>query len=280
MLLAQWIRVLFNDNGTLIDYSIASQDPGTTIFLPFVNGEDYLYVGQSFPFNNLLLEVSTANDQSASISVDYWNGQAWQPAVDVLDATVTGGVALAKSAVVQFTPDRDSAWTNVTDTSDFTPTGLSGTEIYHMNWLRLSWSADLNAATALSSVSYAFTSDDIIDALDPELDQFLTSWESGKTSWLEQIKVGSQMMVHDLRSRGIITNNGQIIQFDQFALPCAFRTMMNIYGILGTNYQDRLNWAKESYAKLLNQKNFLVDVDRDGRKSRGEDFGGPIKGIR
>lgn len=281
MLMSQWIRLVFDDNGTYTDRSIDNADNTTTNVYAIVAAQDSLLIGQSFPFNNFLVDLSVVNTETSSLSIQYWGSNAWQDAVDVLDGTSLSGATFGRSGVVQFSPDRDTAWTLVEDTSNsFEPTELQGFEIYNMYWIKLSFSADLTVTTALRNISYAFTSDDILESLDPEVDRYLSSWETGKTTWLEQIKVASQMVVYDLKARGVVYNNGQIIKIEDFAMITAFRTLMNIYGILGSSHADRLVWASESYSKLMNQKNFSVDQDLDGLRSRSEDIGRAIRGIR
>lgn len=279
--MSQWIRVIFNDNGTKTDYSLDSADEGATVTLPVIAAEDSLIIGQSFPFNNFLVETSTVNTSSSNLTVSYWTGSGWTTAVDLLDGSKSSGRTFGRTGVVQFSPDRNSAWTMVTDTSDSSaPSELQGFEIYDMYWAKLTFSANFLISTAIKSISYAFTTDDILDSLDPEIERYQSSWETNKTSWVEQIKVASQMVVYDLKARGVVFNNGQIIKLEDFAIPTAFRTLMNIYGILGPSHEDRLKWASENYFKLMNQKNFSVDANGDGLKSRSEDVGFAVRGIR
>ena len=86
-MLPQYIRVYYNDNGTFTDYSLEAQEKSSTITIPYVKDEDYLYIAQYLPFNNFFIEVDTANDQASVMSIDYWDNTAWRAMVDILDST-------------------------------------------------------------------------------------------------------------------------------------------------------------------------------------------------
>lgn len=278
--MSQWIRVFFSDNGTLTDYSLESSNK-QAFSVPMVAAEDFIYVGQQFPFNNFHLEIGTANDQASNMTVQYWTNKEWLDMVDILDGSKSSGNTIAQDGVVQFSPDRQTTWSITSDTTEGTnPPELTSIELYNLYWARIKVSTDLNASTTIKQIAYAFCTDEDLTALDPEINDFLTSWKSGKTSWLEQIKVASRMVVSDLKSRSLILHSGNIIRFDDYNLPTAFRTLANIYSVLGENYKDRRDWAIERYKAELEIKRHTVDIDRDAVEDRGEVSNVVTRGIR
>ena len=86
----QWTRVVHSDNGTLTDYTLAAQNDDT-ISLPMVAGQDYIYIGQHLPFNNIFIEVGTANAALANVKIETWSDNEFHPVVDTLDETTVAG---------------------------------------------------------------------------------------------------------------------------------------------------------------------------------------------
>lgn len=269
-MLYQWLRVLKHNGTTLTDYSIEAQND--TVPAAFVAATDYLYVGQYYPFNNVYFELSVANTNAASLSIEYWDSRQWRSAVDILDATKSAGVTLARNGVIQFSPDIDFNWTQVRDTTkQDTPPHLQGREMYDLYWIRIKASADLSAGTVLKRVGYSFTTNAMLSGIDPEINQYLTPWGgASKLNWDEQIQLASLHLVADLRGRGIVVHAGNILRFDDVALAAAYRTLALIYGPLGQAFDSRRKMALEEYERLLNVKRFTIDTDNNGRVDRNE----------
>lgn len=269
-MLYQWLRVLYSDNGVLTDYSIEAQND--TVPVAMVAEEDYIYFGQYYPFNNVYIELDTANTNASVISVEYWNSKQFVPAVDILDATKVSGITLSRNGVIQFSPDIDNNWTQVRDTSkQDAPAPLQTREMYDLYWARLKVSADLYAGTILKRVGYSFCTNAMLSGIDPEISQYLTPWGgSSKLNWDEQIQLASLHLVADLRGRGIVIHPGNILRFDDVALATAYRTLAIIYGPLGQAFDSRRAQALEQYEKLLNVKRFTIDSNTDGSVDRSE----------
>lgn len=270
-MLHQWIRCFYSDNGSLTDYSIEAQNSETIPF-EIVAAQDYLYVGQNFPFNNLFIEVGTANTNASVLSIEYWNGNQWIGAVDVLDGTKLAGKSLAKSGVIQFSPLRDESWQVVYDTTDSNePPQLSTLTIYNMYWIRLKWSANFSAATTVKNIGYCFTVHESLSGIDPDIDQYLTPWGGlSKTNWNDQILLASQHMVADLKSRQLVMTNAQVIRFDDVSLACSYRTLAIIYSGLGDPFKAKKDSALAEYTQLMNIKRFTLDSNADGFVDRKE----------
>ena len=269
-MLTQWIRTIFDDNTVLTDFSLESQNR-EAFALPIIAADDSIYIGQYFPFNNVYFEMDTVNDQASVLSIDYVSGFQWKPAIDVIDGTKATGVSLAKSGIVQFSPDEFS-WSKVSDPRKLNNSslGIESLAILDLYWIRIKFSADLNAATAVKSLAYNFTTDRLLESIDPEIDQYKSVWESGKTNWVEQSMLATQHMIADLKSKGLIIAPGNILRFDDVSLATTYRTLMVIYSVLGPDFVDKFNSAMKNYGHLTDIKRFTFDKNQDGKVNDNE----------
>ena len=268
-------RVIFSDNGTLSDFSFEARDfRGDSIATPIVAAEDKIYIGTTLPFNHKWIEISTVNDAASVLSVDVWDGESWIPTVSTFDRTDSSGVSLAQSGYIMFTPDRDEAWTREQDS--FEVEGLESTEnvneIYQMYWMRLSFSADLHPATSIKYIGHKFSSDDDLYAFYPDLNNsaLKTQFKSGKTNWDEQSFMSSQFIIKELKSRSIILNQDQIMDFDLFQEASIHKIAAIIYAALGDDFRDDYKQSLERFNNSMNLKQFNIDKNIDGRLNLAE----------
>jgi hypothetical protein len=270
-MLAQWMRVFYSDNGVLTDYSLAAQN-SDTIPLAITASQDYVYIGQYFPFNNAFFQLKTVNALPSISQVQYWNGKIWVNARDVIDGTKVSGASLARSGVIQFSPDREEQWNNVDDTTNSNaPSELSSLEIYDLYWMRFKWSADLSLTTELENIGYSFCTDEMLNAIDSELSNYLLPWGgAGKVNWIEQIMLASQHVIFDLKAKGFIVSPGNILRFDDVSLATCYRTLAIIYGRLGDPFRIRYQDALNSYAELISVKRFTFDANSNARVDKQE----------
>ncbi len=271
-MLSQWVRVFLSDNGSLTDYSIEAQD-STSFAFPAVATEDYIYVGQYFPFNNLFIEMQTVNSNASVLSCQYWDGKQWQNGLDVIDGTKASGACFGKNGVFQFSPNRRIKWVQIEDTSvaQNTPSELQSLNIYDLYWMRLKVSADLSITTAIKKLTYAFTTNELMLGIDPEINQYLSAWGGvSKTNWNEQIILASQHLVADFKARQLIMGVGNIVRFDDISLPVAYRALALVYSQLGTAFKEKYDDAMVQYNRLLSIKRFTLDRNDDAAVERNE----------
>lgn len=272
-MLYQWIRLIRETADVLTDLSIENQEEGTTVPMDIANATDYMYLGQHFPFNNFWMQVDSVNAIAANIEIDYWagTGSGWKPALDILDATKVSGVPLAKSGVVQFSPDRSWIWHRVSDTeNEPMPLGLENLTIYNIYWLRFRYSADLTGTTTIKRLAYAFTQSQQLDNIDTQINQFQDSFESGKTDWDDEIYTASIQLVNDLRRRNLITHYGQVLRFDDVTMAADLKALALIYKNLGPGFRTKLEDALAEYEKVLDVGRFTFDKDLDAFVDQGE----------
>lgn len=282
MLLTQWIRAFRRTGaGVVTDLSLDLQDETASVTLD-LQTDEYLYVAQQMPFNNLYFDLVTPNATGSNVTVELWDGSTWKSAVDLLDGTRSSGAFLGRDGVLQWSPDRDESWQPITDTREEEPAFLLQNDVvlYDQYWMRLSVSVNLDAGTTLNAIDYKFAVDKQLEDLDPEIDNFLTSWEAGKTDWERQLRVGSSHVIQDLKVRGLIVHPGQILRMDDVSWATAYKTLEIIYTRLGEGYEFQQRDAKEQYKHFLNQKRFTFDRNRDALASGGEVSRTVAEGVR
>lgn len=270
MILSQWIRLIRDNVSTLSDVSLAGQNDTDTIPFAMASATDFLYVGQHYPFSNLFLDTNAVNTSAASLTIEMWTGSAWDAVVDILDGTQAAGKTLARKGNVAWSTNRNSSWNWVEDTSSGGPSELSTFTIYNLYWLRIAVSADLSAGTILDRVTYAFCSEEQLGRINPEIDSYLSNWETGKTDWYDQIQLASTMVLADLKAKGIVFTRGQIHNYEDICTATAYRALIIILTHLGTDYKDLVASYWKNYQSLLSIKRFDIDKDLSGNLGHSE----------
>lgn len=230
----------------------------------------YLYVGGEVPFNQLWVEPLTFNSVASVLSVSTWWARSWVPVVDLVDGTSPAGKGLARAGRVQWALDRVKGWDVEEDSADVT--GLSGTAIYWMYWLRMSWSATLSSSTKLAYVGQRFSSDLDLFGSYPDLNNadLMTSFAAGKTDWGEQAYMAAEAIARTLIGRKIILSRGQIFDDARLVEPSVHKTAELVYRGMGKAFEANRLAAAQDYAKAMNQDFFRVDRNGDGRLDAGD----------
>lgn len=260
-------RIIHSDNGTLRDLSINLNDlyAGNGA-LGIVAAEDKLYIGSDMPFNHRYFCVATANDQASVASVEIWDGNQWRAAVDVLDQTKdANGRSLAQTGILSWSVDKDYGW-GFEETTEDIP-ALATLKIYNMYWVRISWSADLKATTAVSYVGHKFANDSQLEGYYPDLNRTAvkTAFKAGKTTWDDQHVLAAEEIIRDLRKKKVILSRNQILDFESFNDAAIHKCAEIIMRALGEDYADERASAIEDYNEALDKVYFPVDKDGDGR---------------
>lgn len=264
-------RIIFEDDTTLNDLSYSLNDfLNDSETIPMVLTDDYLYIGSEHPFNNRWFEVSTVNDATSVMSVEIWSNSAWNDAVDVQDNTATSGVTLAKSGIISWHIDRTKGWTKETKSEDVT--GLTGTNIYDMYWVRLKVSANLNVNTALKYIGFKFANDTDLGAQYPDLvlSGTKTAYESGKTNWDDQHFLAAEAIIKKLKRAQIIWTPNQLLEWQNFNEAGVHRCAEIIMNAFGDDYEDNRTRARKYYNESLDMRQYKVDENEDGNLEAGE----------
>jgi hypothetical protein len=224
------------------------------------------------PFNNIFyVKGTTVNAVAASLTIEYWDGQAWREAVDLIDGTSTSGAPFAKSGLIQFQLNRNYGWLQVSDTSlDDAPSELQTLNIRNCYWIRIKSSATMTTGTIAKEISYAFTSSQELQNYDIEINNFYDAFFSGKADWVPEILTASKLLVLDLKSKGMIDYQGQIIELDDVYVSCSYKALEIIYFQLGKSYDDKRAVVQKNYQAALSMKRFTVDSSKDARIDEDE----------
>ena len=270
-------RVFFSDNGVLTDYTRHLNDFRSANFaMTYVAGEDYLYVGSDYPFNNQYFDISVSNAVGSIASVSLWSGQGsgWKPALDVIDFTSTAGASLNVGGHITWKRDRDEAWVRQDKSTEVTGLETSPV-IYGLYWVRIAWTVGITST--IDYIGNKFSNDDQLYSLYPDMNNqsMRDQWEQGavsgtKASWDEQCFVAAQAIITDLKSGNILVSDSQLMDFEIFTLPSIHKTAEIIYRGMGKAYaEDRIS-ARDSYKEAIDLKNMRVDRSGDGNLSRAE----------
>ncbi len=259
-------RVIFSDNGTLNDLSVNLNNYHSgTGAVGFVAADDYLYIGSRYPFNSFYIAFGTANTQTSTLSISYWDGNQWRSAVDVIDQTD----GFKQDGLITFVPDKgQSGWSRedtVNRSGTEQVTGLGDVTIYDQFWLRLSLSADLDAGTTIKWIMYKFIVDDDLYSEYPIFNSstLKDAYESGKTDWEEQIIVSSKIVVDELIKRGIIDSGNQLLDYKKIESPTVPKVAEIIFNGLGDDYDDDRIKARKNFDNRISNKVFSVDLNNN-----------------
>lgn len=272
-------RLFYSDDGTLTDVTLLLNDfrKGTFNVGNWVAAEDYLYIGSDLPFSHKYIDITTANSATTDMAIDIWDGNSWEPAVDVLDETASAGVSLAQSGIVSWKADQDETWAREGDSQEDISDLSSGPPIYCFYWLRIKFTVDLSVGTIINHIGYLFNNDDELYSIYPDLQntQTLDCFEpmaaSGtKTSWKEQSFIASQELIRQMRSSNIVWSPAQIVNFEILKNAAIHKTAEIIYAALGEPYEFNRKTAMERYSQSFNLNKFDIDTDRNARLSPRE----------
>lgn len=265
-------RVIWNDNGNQVDITsdLNEYESGAVTF-SYVAADDYLYLASDMPFNHKWIEVSSANSDSSSIDIDIWWGREWVAAVDIQDGTAVSGASLAQSGIVRWNTNRLKGWESELDSEDVD--GVTVVGLYDMYWVRINWTADLTASTALKYIGHKFCNDEQLATEYPNTrnSSLKTAFLSGKTTWDEQHFAAAEDIIQDLQSGNILISGNQIVDPEYYTEAAKHRAAMIIYaGLEGEGYEDIRTHAAKEYKKAINKRRYRVDLNQDGRLERVE----------
>ena len=257
------MKIIYSDNAVLSDISTNATNyhSGSDAF-NFTAAEDYFYIGQRFAFNEFWMNIATLNTASSVMSLSYWDGKVWRAVVEVNDGTS----GFTQSGKVDFVPDRQYGWMmeDTVRTSSGTEeiTGLGNVTIYDRYWLRIAFSVDLDASTAIGWVGRLFASDEDLYSEYPMFNNssLKTAIEAGKTTYEEQRLRATEVTIDNLISNTTITNGNQLLDAEKLKTIVVSKTAEIVFGMLGFDeYEDDRKRARAEYSARLNKDIFNVD---------------------
>lgn len=281
-MLYEEIRIIYDNGSSLSDLSVANQDETANVSL-HLDTDKFLYIAQKCPFTSLFFYIHTGNtvDTGVTLKAEYWDGTQWREVADLLNDTVSANKPLHKSGTVKWYLDEDYSWQKVTSTNEtYAPAELQTLKIYEMYWVRISATAELSANAAAHQIAYTFTSTQELNNYDVEISSYYDSFETGKQDWIREIITASKLLLMEMKRRGLVTHNGQLIELDDFHIPASYKTLELIYANLGPSYVEKRKWANEQFAKALNVQRPVIDTNKDGKIDGTESKGTPRMLVR
>lgn len=142
-------------NGTTyVSYTDEVQDDTTAFVaeLDSLANTHYLLLGFTEPQQGFEISIPSTkgNGDANTLTVAYWDGEAWQTAVAMSDGTLQGSASLSKSGVVSFTPPASGV--------EFPRAIADEVPLYYY---KLSWSGTLDAETEIYHVTGIANPDEI-----------------------------------------------------------------------------------------------------------------------
>lgn len=217
---------------------------------------NYIYLASDFPFNHAWIHLpGVKNDVVASMKVEYY-GSSWNEVVNLKDETN----ALSDSGFVEFTPNKDYGWSQLSDSSTI---GLP--VVYDKYWLRISFDVSLKAGVQVGFIGNKFSDDTDLFAEYPIFNDlnYQTAFQSGKTDWVEQHIKAGEIIIQDLEKQGVIVAPEQILEVKRFRGASVCKVAEIIYTAFGNDYLEQRKLAKEEYSKRMNLSQFKVDQDNN-----------------
>ena len=260
-------RVIFSDNTVLKDFSVSLDNfHGDTEVFDYTTVDDFLFIGSLFPFSHTYFDLSVLNVVAATVTVEYWDGNAFIAMAEVIDETV----GLTKSGFLNFVPDRNKKWTRedtVNNSGTERITGLGGKTRYDLYWLRISYNATLTLATAFNWIGPKFSIDDDLGSEYPDLllSDSLTGFEAGKTDWEEQVIRAARLIIERLKNETRIMDGNQLMDRTLFRTASVSKVAEIALNGLGQDFKEDRDDARKQFGDRMAQSFLNIDRDLDGR---------------
>lgn len=269
-------RIILSDNAVISDLStdLENYHAGSGV-IEIVAAEDKIYLGSFFPFNHRYFKLGTANTNSSTISLKVWDGDEFNPVVNIIDETILAGASMGQSGYITWTPDKEEGWSRE-DTSDkngaLIPVLGAGITIYDLYWVEVTFSADLSAGTALDWVGMKFSDDTHLEGEFPSLGRTnaKTSFESGKTDWEEQAVIAAQTIIGDLEAKRFIASKNQILERRDFRRASVQKIAEVIFNGYGDDFKDDRDHARLEYRSRLETDIYTLDKNNNARLDQKE----------
>lgn len=228
---------------------------------------DCLYIGSVFPFNTLYLRLGTSlNNNAGTTAVSFWNANSFTDFVGVQDGTSVAGATLGQSGIFNLLA-QDTTSPACHDSKYIDELGnFEG--YYTLYWTRLKFSAALDKIS-LKYVGQLFVENDSsIFKQYPDLaaSQYKSVYGVGKTDFLDERVIASDLLVGDLIAKGQVLTGDQFLDWRLLKEPTLHKAAELIYKAQGVKYKDDMARANSAYSKALDTRKFGISRSGDIRK--------------
>ena len=258
------MRIFFKESSVITEISKQINKYKNDTYIMSMGTSDALYIASDFPFNHLFVKMgSVKNAVNTSINIQYWGGNDWEDVVHINDYTN----AFSNSGFIEFTPDRNESWImESTNSVGQSILGLESITVYDKYWIKITPDLTLTNSIELEWIGNKFSDDYDLFSEFPIFNDstFLTSFESGKTTWEEQHAKAAEIIIQDLKRKNVILGKEQILERDILLPASVVKVAEIIYNAFGKDYVEQRLAAKEEYLRRIDLSKYIVDTNNNG----------------
>lgn len=246
-------RTILNSTETTADTVSLN---GSALSFVFQDSDSF-YVGFEHRFASRYFKMETANTNAATLSVEYWDGSAWQAVEDLIDQTN----GMTQSGFI--------GWQNLKDWKSNELTPVDDKKLY---WVRIQTDTTFSAGTELEAVVNLFSDDNDLRGYYPEIANDTRFFPSGRTDFLEQHRLAKEDVIRRLMQRNTIKHEGQIIDINAVNAAAVHACAYNILAPIATSEAmiQLRDQAKQRFDEEISELSLKVDTDDDGTLSEVE----------
>ncbi|MCS6281439.1 MAG: hypothetical protein HUM72_12475 [Dolichospermum sp.] len=258
------MRIFFKEASNIIEVTNQINRYNSDTYLMSMGVSDALYVASDFPLNHFFVKLgSVTNSVNAALDIQYWGGNDWEDVVHINDYTN----AFSNSGFIEFTPDREESWSmESTKGVGQSIIGLESITVYDKYWIKITASQSLTNNIELEWIGNKFSDDYDLYSEFPIFNDstFLTSFESGKSTWEEQHAKAAEIIIQDLKRKNVILGKEQILERDILLPASVAKVAEIIYNAFGKDYSDQKLSAQREYERRIDLSKYMVDVNNNG----------------
>lgn len=229
----------------------------------------FIYLGYKKPINAFYAGLDTANTNSATLNVEYYNGTGWASVTELKDETR----AFKRSGFVRWDRNQENE----------TKTTVNSLELF---WIRVSTSVT-TSALVFSGINMLLSDDLMLKEIDPSL---LSSdyYPDGESSFIGFHQAAKSHIIQRLRNEGKGTysvegdefvkfndlNIFDLLDYRQLSEASKYLCAAKIYFDRSDSLDDKYYQKFQDYTNMFNQAYrvyFLsLDTNDDGKQSEAE----------
>lgn len=270
------LDVQYDDNTVFSDFTLDQESfIADSSSFTYEVSNDKLYIGFFKPINAFYVELGTANTNSATLSLKYYNGTSFTAVAGDIDRTK----GFTRSGFVEW--DRNQA--------DEAKTTISGAAITtEQFWYEITFDATLTAVT-MNGLSILFSDDNDLKEDEPLVTDFLPS---GETTFVKFHQAARNKIMADMQNRGIRTraqsdfgpnivlapgsnsDYRQLTPYDflereELRQASKYLVLSKVYFFQSDNpedtYRANADKYKEDYNMAMKKFYLSIDLDQDGK---------------
>jgi hypothetical protein len=191
------------------------------------------------------------NTTLVALTVEYWDGTAWQVVSDFVDQTL----GLTRSGFI--------SWTNEKDWKKQSLTPINDVELYY---IRISSNLDLDLSTSIQSIVNIYSNDDSLRSYYPELVSDTRFLPADRTNFIDQHIAAKELTVLKLKQRKLIKDEKQILDINEVATAAVHASAYLILNPIATaeSLIELAERALRAFEREVAELSLSVDQDDDG----------------